>query len=76
MVDDDAVWPDKLKDEADLKRAMEEDDDEKAAALMKETRRRIKSLKAFKQWLGSRGLRRTFRTQEELKLEVERALKA
>jgi hypothetical protein len=36
----------------------------------------IQRLKDFKQWLGSRGLRRAFRTKQEFKLEVERALKA
>ena len=75
VVDDNADWPAEWKDEADLKRAMELDDDEEATKLMQMTRQRIKQLKAFKDWLGSRGLRRTYRTQEELKLEVERALK-
>ena len=75
MVDDDADWPGHLKDDADLKQAIEERDYKQAAELMKEVEWRIKQLKAFKQWLGSRGQRRTFKTMEELKLEVERALK-
>jgi formylglycine-generating enzyme required for sulfatase activity len=76
VVDEGAAWPDKLKDKADLERAGEMDDDEAADALLKATRKRMKGLKAFKQWLGARGLRRTFRTKNELRLEMERALKA
>ncbi len=76
VVDESTDWPAQLKDEAELKRAMEMDDDEAADALIKATRKRAKGLRAFKQWLDSRGLRRTFRTKEELKLEVERALQA
>jgi hypothetical protein len=75
VVEEGAEWPDDLKDEADLKRALGLDY-EAAEALFKDTHKRIQGLKAFKRWLGSRGLRRTFRSKEELKLEVERALKA
>ncbi len=76
VVDEGADWPTHLSDKADLDRAMELDDDEEAEAQVRAIRKRIKGLKAFKAWLSSRGLRRTFRTKEELKLEVERALKA
>jgi len=75
VVDDDANWPDAKKDEVDLKQAMEDEDDERAGAVYESVRARIKGLKAFKQWLDSRGLCRSFRTKEELKLEVERALR-
>jgi hypothetical protein len=53
---------------------MELEDDAAAEALVRETRKRIRGLRSFKQWLGSRGLRRTFCTKEELKLDVEKAL--
>ena len=58
VVDEGADWPVELKDEAGLKRAMALEDDAAAEALIKATRQRIKGLKAFKQWLGARGLRR------------------
>jgi formylglycine-generating enzyme required for sulfatase activity len=74
VVDDAADWPGHLKDDADLKQAIEEGDFKKATELMQETGWRVEQLKAFKQWLGSRGLRRTFKTKKELKMEVERAL--
>jgi hypothetical protein len=76
VIDDHADWPADLSDKADLDVLMEWDDDEEAEAQIKAIRKRIKQLKTFKQWLGSRGLRRTFKTKQELKLEVERALKA
>ncbi|MCP5023840.1 MAG: SUMF1/EgtB/PvdO family nonheme iron enzyme, partial [bacterium] len=75
VVDEGAEWPAELKDDADLKHAIEEGDYAKATELMKETELRINQLKAFKSWINSRGLRRTFKTKNELKLEVERALK-
>jgi hypothetical protein len=75
VIDDHTDWPSHLKDDAELKQAIEESDFKKATELMKETEWRVEQLKAFKRWIGSRGLRRTFKTQEELKLEVERALR-
>jgi hypothetical protein len=76
VVDDHADWPADWKEDADLERAVDERDYATTAALMEQTSRRIEWLEAFKVWLGLRGLRRTFRTKEELKLEVERALAA
>jgi hypothetical protein len=76
VVDESADWPEHLKDEADLKRAAAMTDVAEAMELFQATHTSIQRLRDFKQWLGSRGLRRTFRTKEELKLEVERALKA
>ena len=75
VIDEGADWPEELKDAADLKRAMELDDDEASDKLYKLTRKKVKGLKVFKQWFENRGLRRTYRTRQELKLEVERALK-
>jgi hypothetical protein len=75
VIHEDADWPDNLKQQADFKRVEELGDDEKAFNLFKLTRQRIEQLKEFKQWLESRGLRRTFRTKQELKLEVGQALK-
>ena len=75
VVDEDADWPRTMREEAALDRAAHLDDDEAADALIKATRGCIRGLKAFKQWLGSRGLRRTFHGKQDLKLEVERALK-
>jgi len=75
VIDDTADWPAELKERADLDRAMEVNDGDEANALMQATRWRIQQLKAFKEWLGSRRLRRTYSTKQELKLEVERALK-
>ncbi len=75
VVDDSADWSRELTDKADLDKAMELDDDEVAERQIKAVRRNIKGLRTFKQWLDSRGLRRTFGTQQELGLEVERALK-
>ncbi|EGV28619.1 Sulphatase-modifying factor protein [Thiorhodococcus drewsii AZ1] len=75
VLDDSADWPENQKDEADLKRALTLEDDAAAERVLKATRQCIKGLSAFNAWLNSRGLRRTFRTKEDLKLEVERALK-
>lgn len=74
VVDEKADWPAELKDEAEFARAAALEDDEAPDALMA-IHKRIRGLRAFKQWLGSRGLRRTFRIKEELKLDVENALK-
>jgi hypothetical protein len=64
VIDEGGDWPEHLKDEADLKRAMELEDGDAADVLLEETRKCIKGLKAFKQWLGSRGQRRTFRSKK------------
>jgi predicted NAD/FAD-dependent oxidoreductase len=76
VVDEGADWPEHLKDEADLKQAAAMTDAAEAMKLFQATHTSIQRLKDFKQWLGSRGLRRAFRTKQEFKLEVERALKA
>ncbi len=76
VVDDNVDWPEELKDEADLKRAGNLDDEYAGEALYKLTRKKIRGLKAFKQWLGSRGLRETFCTKEEFRVKVAQALNA
>jgi len=75
VVDEGADWPRELRKDVELIRAGQLTDRTQAFSLMEATWQRINRLKDFKQWIGVRGLRRTFCTKEEFKLEVERALR-
>ncbi|WP_295444686.1 DUF4062 domain-containing protein [uncultured Thiodictyon sp.] len=74
VLDEGADWPAEYRQDAALKSAAALEDDDQAEAMVRDARKAIRGLKAFKAWIDARGLRRTFGTQTELKLEVARAL--